>query len=101
MRLGGQIVKIKKGTLAYKLYSKEEVMERFRHRYEVNPKYVEILEKNGFIFSGTSKEEENIMQIVEIPSHKFFIGTQFHPEFSSKFLDPHPIFIGFIKNCIN
>ncbi|MEM2174923.1 MAG: CTP synthase [Candidatus Micrarchaeia archaeon] len=101
MRLGEQIVKIKKGTLAYKLYSKEEVMERFRHRYEVNPKYVEILEKNGFIFSGTSKEEENIMQIGEILSHKFFIGTQFHPEFSSKFLDPHPIFIGFIKSCIN
>jgi len=97
MRLGGQIVRIKKGTLAYNLYRKEEVVERFRHRYEVNPKYVEILEKNGFVFSGVSKKEENIMQIGELPNHKFFIGTQFHPEFTSRPLKPNPIFDGFIK----
>jgi len=97
MRLGGQTVRIKKGTLAYNLYRKEEVVERFRHRYEVNPKYVKILEKNDFVFSGFSKKEENIMQIGELPSHKFFIGTQFHPEFTSRPLKPNPIFDGFIK----
>jgi CTP synthase len=100
MRLGGQIVRIKKGTLAYRLYQKEEVIERFRHRYEVNPNYIEILEKNGFIFSGFSKKEENIMQIGELSNHKFFIGTQFHPEFTSRALKPNPIFYGFVKTCI-
>jgi CTP synthase len=100
MRLGGQIVRIKRDTLAYNLYKKEEVVERFRHRYEVNPSYINVLEKNGFVFSGFSKIEENIMQIGELPSHKFFIGTQFHPEFTSRPLNPNPIFNGFIKACI-
>ncbi|MDT7859075.1 MAG: CTP synthase [Candidatus Aenigmarchaeota archaeon] len=100
MRLGGQIVRIKRDTLAYNLYKKEEVMERFRHRYEVNPSYINVLEKNGFVFSGFSKIEENIVQIGELPSHKFFIGTQFHPEFTSRPLRPNPIFNGFIKACI-
>lgn len=101
MRLGAKIVRIKKGTLAYEIYKKEEVLERFRHRYEVNPKYINIIEKNGLIFSGVSKEDENIMQIGEISSNKFFIGTQFHPEFSSKFLEPHPIFINFVRACLS
>jgi CTP synthase len=100
MRLGGQIVRIKRDTLAYNLYKKEEVVERFRHRYEVNPSYINVLEKNGFVFSGFSKREENIVQIGELPTHKFFIGTQFHPEFTSRPLRPNPIFNGFIKACI-
>jgi len=100
MRLGAHIVKIRKNTLAYQLYKKEEIKERFRHRYEVNPKYVELLEKNGFVFSGFSKENENIMQIGELSNHKFFIGTQFHPEFTSRVLSPNPIFNGFIKACV-
>ena len=99
MRLGAHIVKIRKNTLAYQLYKKEEIKERFRHRYEVNPKYVELLEKNGFVFSGFSKENENIMQIGELPNHKFFIGTQFHPEFTSRVLNPNPLFNGFIRAC--
>jgi CTP synthase len=101
MRLGGQIVKIKPNTLAFKLYGKSEVVERFRHRYEINPTYVPILEKNGFVFSGESKTEEGIMQIGELPNHKFFIGTQFHPEFTSRPLKPNPLFNGFIKACLN
>ncbi|MFH7880981.1 MAG: CTP synthase [Candidatus Aenigmatarchaeota archaeon] len=101
MRLGSHKVKIKEGTLAYKIYQKEEVEERFRHRYEVNPNYIKILEKNGFVFSGISKEDENIMQIGELPNHKFFLGTQFHPEFKSRFLEPHPIFVSFVKSCIS
>lgn len=100
MRLGGHFVKIRKESLAYKLYGREEVVERFRHRYEVNPKYIEVLERSGLTFSGISKENEKIMQIGEISSHKFFIGTQFHPEFTSKFLNPHPLFLGFVKACL-
>ena len=97
MRLGGQIVKIKPGTLAYRLYKKTEVVERFRHRYEVNPKYVKKLEKCGLVFSGESKKDEGIMQIMELPSHTFFLGTQFHPEFTSRPLKPNPVFYGFVK----
>jgi len=101
MRLGGQEVLIKKKTLAYKLYKKKKVIERFRHRYEVNPDYITLLEKNGLVFSGRSSKEKNIMQIAELPKHKFFIGSQFHPEFTSRPLSPNPLFNGFIKACIN
>lgn len=101
MRLGGQLVLIKKGSLAYKLYGKDKVLERFRHRYEINPKYIKILEKNGIVFSGRSAKEENIMQIIELPNHKFFIASQFHPEFTSRPLKPNPLFNGFIKACIS
>lgn len=100
MRLGRQAVKIKKGTLAYRLYGKEEVIERFRHRYEVNPKYIKILERNGLVFSGRSSKEENIMQIAELPTHRFFIASQFHPEFTSRPLRPNPLFNGFIQACV-
>jgi CTP synthase len=101
MRLGGQIIKIKPNTLAHKLYGKDTVLERFRHRYEVNPEYVNMLIKFGFIFSGESVKDKGIMQIGELPSekHKFFIGTQAHPEFTSRPLRPNPLFDGFIKAC--
>jgi CTP synthase len=99
MRLGGQTVKIRRGTLAYKLYNCEEVVERFRHRYEINSDYVKILEKNGFVFSGMTPDSR-IMQIGELPKHPFFIGSQFHPEFTSRVLKPNPLFNGFIKACI-
>jgi CTP synthase len=99
MRLGGQTVKIKPGTLAHKLYKREMVVERFRHRYEINPNYVETLEKNGFIFSGMTIDK-SIMQIGEIAKHPFFIGSQFHPEFTSRVLSPNPLFNGFIQACI-
>jgi len=103
MRLGGQIIKIKPNTLAHKLYGKNAVLERFRHRYEINPKYVSVLEKHGFVFSGESEKDEGIMQIGELPpqKHKFFIGTQGHPEFTSRPLKPNPLFDGFIKACIS
>ncbi|OYT50127.1 hypothetical protein B6U79_00330 [Candidatus Bathyarchaeota archaeon ex4484_231] len=100
MRLGGQVVKIKRGTLAYQLYGKDEVVERFRHRYEINPEYVETLEKNGFVFSGMTPDNR-IMQIGELPEHPFFIGSQFHPEFTSRVLKPNPLFNGFIQACIS
>lgn len=100
-RLGGQVVLIKPNTLAHKLYGKEKVIERFRHRYEINPKYISILEQNGFVFSGESEKDQGIMQIGELPNHKFFIGSQYHPEFTSRPLRPNPMFDGFIKAAIS
>ena len=99
MRLGGQLVKIKTGTLAYRLYKRTEVVERFRHRYEINPEYVDVLEAHGFVFSGMTPDGR-IMQIGEIPANRFFIGSQFHPEFTSRVLKPNPLFDGFIQACI-
>ncbi len=98
MRLGEQKVKLRGGTLAAKLYGRKYIYERFRHRYEVNPKYVKRLERSGLIFSGTTPDGK-IMQIVELPDHPFFIGTQFHPEFTSRPLSPNPLFLGFVKAC--
>ena len=99
MRLGGEKVKIKPKTLAHKLYKNTSAIERFRHRYEINPEYVETLKKNGFVFSGMTPDEK-IMQIGELPNHSFFISSQFHPEFTSRPLKPNPLFYGFINACI-
>jgi len=100
MRLGGQQVKIKRGTLAFRLYGKENVIERFRHRYEISPDYVKILSSKGLVFSG-STPDGTIVQIGELPEKRFFLGTQFHPELTSKPLNPSPVFMGFVKACID
>ena len=99
MRLGGYDVLVKENTLAYSLYKSNKIRERFRHRYNVNPKYIEILEKHGLVFSGFAPEKR-IMQILELPKHKFFLATQFHPEFISRPLRPHPLFVGLIKAAL-
>ncbi len=96
LRLGGYKCELVPGTLASKIYNKKEVIERHRHRYEFNNKYREVFEKNGMIFSGIYKER-NLVEIVEIPEHPFFIGVQFHPEFQSRPENPHPIFREFVK----
>ncbi|MBI2011593.1 CTP synthase [Candidatus Daviesbacteria bacterium] len=104
MRLGAWECKIKKGTLAYKLYSQGSkinpssplVFERHRHRYEVNNDYRDLLEKNGFIICGTSTDGK-LVEIMELDKHPFFIGFQFHPELKSRPLDPHPMYVGFIE----
>ena len=96
MRLGAYPCKIKKNSLAYKIYGKELISERHRHRYEYNNDYRELLEKNGLICSGTSPDG-NLVEIVEIPKNKFFIATQFHPEFKSRPDRPAPLFSSFIK----
>ena len=109
MRLGGKDVILKKNTFAYKLYANRIIeknnipiiRERFRHRWECNPEYIPMFEKNGIVFSGKAATNEKIMQILELPNHPFFVGTQFHPEFTSKPLDPSPLFKGFIKACAN
>jgi CTP synthase len=101
MRLGGLQVKVKPGTAAWELYGKDEVRERFRHRYNVNPIYIDKLESAGLIFSGMAPEKR-IMQILELPNkkHKFFFATQYHPEFTSRPLAPSPVFKGFLEACL-
>jgi len=77
------------------------ISERHRHRYEVNPAYIQRLEKKGLIFSGQSRDRR-LMEIAELPRkvHPFFLGTQFHPELKSRPLSPHPLFVEFIKSAI-
>lgn len=102
MRLGAYTAFLKKGTIAYKAYGKGKISERHRHRWEVNPEYIEKIEKGGMIFSGRS-EDGRLMEIVELPKsvHPFFVGTQFHPEFKSTPLSSHPLFFEFIKSAKN
>ena len=96
MRLGQYPCVIKKGTLAAKLYKKYKVNERHRHRYEVNNRFRNKLESKGMVMSGLSPDKK-LVEIIEIPSHPFFIAVQFHPEFQSTPLHPHPLFIGLVR----
>ena len=95
MRLGIYAAKLKEGTLARRLYGEELIYERHRHRYEVNNRYRKDLEAAGMALSGTSPDD-NLVEIVEIPEHPFFIASQFHPEFKSRPDNPHPLFSGFM-----
>ncbi|MBP9839938.1 MAG: CTP synthase [Candidatus Pacebacteria bacterium] len=101
MRLGGYKAVLKDGSIAKEAYGKKEVVERHRHRYEVNPLYIEQLEAKGLVFSGRSPEG-HLMEIAELPRkvHPFYLGTQFHPEFLAHPLHPHPLFSEFIKATI-
>ena len=96
MRLGSYECQLKDGTLAINAYKKNKIFERHRHRYEVNNSYRDILEKNGMILSGVNKEL-NVVEMIEIKKHPWFIGTQAHPEFKSEPIKPHPLFKGFIN----
>lgn len=95
MRLGELPIIIEQDTLAYKIYGKTKIGERHRHRYEVNPEYIETLEKHGMKFSGKS-EDGRRMEILELPAHFHFLATQFHPEFKSRPLRPAPVFKAFV-----
>jgi len=81
--------------------NKNIVLERHRHRYEVNPEFVDKLEKKGLVFSGYHLREDNtkLMEYIELPKLKFFVGTQAHPEFKSRLGNPSPLFYGFVKAC--
>ena len=98
MRLGAYPAFLVKDTTAYKAYGKKEISERHRHRWEVNPDYIEQIEKGGLVFSGKSADGR-LMEIAELPKskHPFFLATQFHPEFKSTPLESHPLFFGFIS----
>jgi CTP synthase len=99
MRLGSYKCRLKAGSLARKLYGTAEVSERHRHRYEVNNHYRALLEKGGLVFSGIN-EELNLVEMAELPTHPWFLGCQFHPEFRSKPFEPHPLFIGFVRAAL-
>jgi len=96
LRLGNYECTLKKDTLAYNDYKQDKILERHRHRYEFNNKYKEDLEKKGMVFSGIN-EKANLVEIIELPSHKHFIASQFHPEFKSRPTRPHSLFDSFIK----
>ena len=98
MRLGTYPCVLAPGTVAAEAYGKTEVQERHRHRYEVNPEYIKQIEEKGLVFSGKSPSGV-LMEIAELPKsqHPFFLGTQYHPEFLSRPLTPHPLFVGFLK----
>ncbi|HET7732926.1 MAG TPA: CTP synthase, partial [Paludibacter sp.] len=99
MRLGAFKCKLKKGSKAYDIYKKENISERHRHRYEFNNAYKEEFEKAGMICSGMNVESD-LIEIIELKSHKWYIGVQFHPEYSSTVVNPHPLFISFVKAAI-
>ncbi len=101
MRLGSYPALLARGTIAREAYRASEISERHRHRYEVNPAYIERLEQAGIIFSGRSPDG-TLMEIAELPrsAHPFFLGTQFHPELQSRPLRPHPLFVEFIRVAI-
>lgn len=96
MRLGAFSCSLASGTKAQQVYKASNIMERHRHRFEFNNKYKALFEKNGMVASGICKERD-LVEIVELPDHPWFIGVQFHPEFKSKPLAPHPLFTQFIK----
>ena len=100
MRLGAYACKLVPGTLAAKIYGQPVVQERHRHRYEFNDSYRSAFEESGMVISGTNPDT-GLVEIVEIPSHPFFIGTQFHPEFKSTPEQPQPIFAAFVKAAID
>jgi len=98
MRLGGYKCKILKASKAFKVYGKENIVERHRHRYEFNDKYLDDFVKMGMKPTGINPGS-NLVEIVEIPEHRWFIGVQFHPEYSSTVVNPHPLFVDFVKAC--
>lgn len=100
MRLGAYPCVLNKKSISYKAYGQRNISERHRHRYEFNNAYREQFEKAGLVIAGTSPDNR-LVEIIEIKDHPFFVGTQFHPEFKSRPLKPHPLFKEFIKAAIN
>ena len=100
MRLGSYDAKLQNNSKTRKIYNSKFIKERHRHRYEVNITYREKFEKKGMIFSGLSPDNQ-LPEIIELKNHPWFIGVQFHPEFKSRPLSPHPLFSSFIKAAKN
>jgi CTP synthase len=99
MRLGGQQCRLREGSLARKLYGQEVITERHRHRYEFNNHYRDLVQKNGMVLSGLSMDEM-LVEVIEIPTHPWFLACQFHPEFTSNPRSRHPLFTGFIEAAL-
>ena len=96
MRLGAYPCHLKKGYKAFEAYQQEDISERHRHRYEFNNEYLSKFEDAGLIATGIN-EDQNLVEIVEIPSHPWFVGVQFHPEYKSTVAKNHPLFASFVK----
>jgi CTP synthase len=96
MRLGLWPAKLAAGSRAHELYGEDVIYERHRHRYEVNPAYHQTLERHGMALSGMSPDGR-LVEIIELPGHPFFMGSQFHPEFRSRPTRAHPLFKGFVE----
>lgn len=99
MRLGAYNCRLKPNTLSFKAYGKENISERHRHRYELNNKFREQLENKGMVMAGINPKRD-LVEIIELKNHPFFVATQFHPEFKSRPLNPHPLFWEFIRACL-
>lgn len=99
MRLGAYPCNIKKGSLAWEAYGKLKVSERHRHRFEFNNQYLKAFEKAGMVATGINPDT-NLVEIMEIPSHPWFVGVQFHPEYRSTVKEPHPLFVAFVKAAL-
>ncbi len=100
LRLGNYKTTLVPNTLVHKLYGKDEILERHRHRYEVNNDFREQLAQAGLVFSGLYAEK-NLVEVIEIPNHPFYLATQYHPEFTSQPNKPNPLFNGFVQAVIN
>ena len=98
MRLGAWTCAIEKDTLLHKVYQKTSIEERHRHRYEFNDAYFEQYQTNGMIASGVNPETK-LVEAIELPAHPWFVGVQYHPEYSSTVANPHPLFVGFVNAC--
>ncbi len=98
MRLGAYDCDLKENTISKKAYGQEKISERHRHRYELNNEYRDVLQKHGMVFAGINTKKD-LVEIIELPGHPFFVATQFHPEFKSRPLKPHPLFAAFIESA--
>jgi CTP synthase len=99
MRLGAYPCVLEENTHAFSAYGQKEIFERHRHRYEFNNEYRDVLGSKGLMFTGQSPDKE-LVEIIEIEDHPWFLGCQFHPEFRSRPMDPHPLFRDFIKSSL-
>jgi len=99
MRLGSYPCNITKGTKAFEVYATADIRERHRHRYEFNNAYLDVFQKAGMVASGINPKD-NLVEIVELPGHPWFVGIQFHPEYRSTVANPHPLFVHFVKAAI-
>jgi CTP synthase len=99
MRLGAYPCRLTQDTIAHRAYGEQEISERHRHRYEFNNDYTALLTEKGLIISGTSPSGD-LVEIIEIKDHPWFLGCQFHPEFKSRPMQPHPLFRDFIKAAL-
>ena len=96
--MGSRIINVKNGTQLKEIYGKEQLKERFRHRYSFNVDYKNKFEEKGFIFSATNDQDEiNTQEVFELPCNDFFMGVQYHPEFQSRPFEPNPLFVKFLK----